>query len=72
MPSPFTKLPESNSITWTHQPGDFYLVTGRTLSGKRFRFQTDKWTVAQALNIYRGTKWLVRANRRFRILSIYN
>ncbi len=72
MPSPFTKLPESNSITWTHQPGDFYLVTGRTLSGKRFRFETPHWTVAQALNIYRGTKWLVRANRRFRILSIYN
>lgn len=70
MPSPFTSTPDG--VAWTHQPGDFYLVTGHTRSGKRFRFQTDKWPVASALNIYRGTKWLVRANRRFRILSIHN
>jgi hypothetical protein len=70
MQSPFTPTPDG--VTWTHQLGDIYLVTGHTSSGKRFRFQTDKWSVANALNIYCGTKWLVRNGKRFRILSIHN
>ena len=71
MPSPFTSTPDGQ-ISWTHQPGDSYLVTGVTRAGKRFRFSSPHWAVASAINVWRGTYWLLRPGKRFRISSIYN
>jgi hypothetical protein len=69
--SPFTQEP-NGQVSWSPQPGDYYLVTGTTRSGKRFRFQTDKWPLAAAINVWHGTKWLVRDGQRFSIQRIYN
>jgi hypothetical protein len=71
MQSPLTRSP-NGAVVWTPTPGDFYLVTGKTRAGKRFRFQTDKWAVAQAINVWRGTKWLVRDDKRYVIQTISN
>lgn len=71
MPSPFTHNPDG-TVTWFHQPGDSYIVTGVTTSGKRFRFSTDRWPLASAINVYRGTYWLARDGRRHRISARYN
>jgi hypothetical protein len=69
--SPLSRSP-NGAVVWTPAPGDLYLVTGKTRAGKRFRFQTPIWAVAQAINVWRGTKWLVRDNKRFIIQTIAN
>ncbi len=71
MPSPLQKLP-NGTVTWTSTPGDSYLVTGKTRAGKRFRFATEHWAVARAVNVWRGSYWLIRDNQRFLIQSRYN
>lgn len=58
--------------TWEPLPGDSYLVTGTTRSGKRFRFVTPNWHVAAAINVWRGTYWLQRDGRRYKIQSRFN
>lgn len=69
--SPLTIGPDGH-VSWTPAPGDYYLVTGTTRAGKRFRFKTDRWLLALAINAYRGNYWLVRDGRRYRIQSRYN
>jgi len=71
MSSPFTKLPDG-AVSWIPAPGDSYLVTGKTRAGKRFRFATPHWSVASAINVWRGSYWLIRDNQRFLIQSRYN
>lgn len=71
MPSPFTHEPDGQ-VSWSPQPDDSYIVTGVTRAGKRFRFTTTKWPLASAINLYVGTKWLVRNGRRYAIQRIYN
>lgn len=71
MTSPFIHNPDS-TVTWTHEPGDSYVVTGVDRAGKRFRFTTDRWPIASSINAWRGTYWLVRAGRRYRIQSRHN
>jgi len=71
MPSPLTHNSDA-TVTWTHQPGDSYIVTGVTRAGKRFRFTTDRWPLASAINAWRGTYWLSRNGRRYRIATVYN
>jgi hypothetical protein len=71
MQSPITLSPDGHA-TWTHQPGDSYAVTGITTTGKRFRFSTDRWPLASAINVYRGTYWLIRDGKRHKIQSRYN
>lgn len=71
MPSPLTKHADG-SLTWEPEPGDFYLVTGTTRAGKRFRFTSPHWNVAQAINAYRGNYWLCRAGRRYLIQTRVN
>lgn len=63
---------ESGQRCWTHVPGDTYLVTGVDRSGKRFKRTTDCWGYAAGINLWRGTRWLVRGGKRFRIQAIYN
>ena len=70
MQSPFTST--SDGVTWTHQPDDSYIVTGVTRAGKRFRFTTPHWAVAQCIHVWRGNFWLCRAGRRHLIARISN
>jgi hypothetical protein len=58
--------------SWTAMEGDQYLVTGIDRRGRRFRIATSNWLHAQGINVWRGSKWLVRAGRRHLIQRIYN
>ena len=63
---------ENGSATWTHQDGDKYLATGVDRNGRRFRKESDQWFYIRCINLWRGTKWLVRNGRRHRICAVYN
>jgi hypothetical protein len=71
LPSPIYKN-ERGQNTWVHLQGDTYQVTGVDRNGKRFRITTDTWRHASGINLWRGTKWLVRGNKRFKIQSVFN
>jgi len=58
--------------TWSARPGDRYLVTGVTVEGKRFRIVCDTWWHACGINLYRGSRWLLRDGRRALIARVYN
>jgi hypothetical protein len=54
-----------NLAEWAHQKGDQYVVTGVTTNGKRFRRITDNWIFAEGINLWRGSKWLLRDGKRY-------
>jgi hypothetical protein len=60
------------SASWTHEKGDEYLVTGVDRSGKRFRRACASWALARGINLWRGTKWLVRNGKRYKISTTTN
>ena len=56
---------------WDSEPGDKFLVTGVTRDGKRFpAIETVDWWNAKHINLYRGTKWLVRNGKRYKIAEV--
>jgi hypothetical protein len=59
-------------ISWTHQEGDLYVVTGVLTNGKRFALTTHSWPHASGINLYRGSKWLYRGGKRRLIIRVYN
>lgn len=63
---------EDGKKTWVHVPGDKYVVTGVDCSGKRFRIETENWHHAKSINVWRGTRWLLRGGKRWMIGSVYN
>lgn len=71
MPHPIKRVADG-IVTWDYCERDSYLVTGITRSGKRFRFACPKWSVAAAINVWRGTYWLQRDGRRYKIQSRFN
>lgn len=71
MPSPIYKDNTGQSV-WVRLQGDIYQVTGVDRNGKRFRITTDTWQHACGINLWRGTKWLVRGKKRFKIQSVFN
>ena len=58
--------------SWTHQETDSYEVTGITRDGKRFKNVMKNWWHCRSINVWRGTKWLVRDGERYKIQSITN
>jgi hypothetical protein len=71
LPPPIHKDNAGQSV-WVHLQGDIYLVTGVDRNGKRFRITTNTWQHACGINLWRGTKWLVRGKKRFKIQSVFN
>ncbi len=71
LPSPIYKNEKGQNV-WTSLQGDMYLVTGVDSHGKRLRIMTDTWRHAHGINVYRGTKWLIRGNRRYKIQTVFN
>ena len=55
---------------WDHKEGDKYLVTGTDRSGKRFRLCYSSWIMAQGINLWSGSKWIVRNNKRHLISRV--
>jgi hypothetical protein len=68
--SPFTR--QGTRVTWDERPGDRYIVTGIDRSGRRFRKEFSSWFFASCTNVWRGTKWLLRDGKRWRIKSVSN
>lgn len=59
-------------MEWKHQIDDQYCVTGVDRRGKRFRLTFNNWFAARCINVWRGSKWLVRNGKRTLICRIYN
>jgi len=68
--STFTKT--AGQVNWIPQEGDTYLVTGVDVRNRRFTYSSNRWTLAQGLNVYRGSKWLIRDGKRHLIQRVYN
>lgn len=69
--SPITRLPDGTA-TWVVQPGDKYVVTGVTRDGRRFRQTCGTWFQARCVNLWRGSKWLLRDGRRYLLSRTWN
>lgn len=63
---------ENGKKCWNHMQGDKYLVTGKDVKGKRFRLKLSNWNHALGINVYQGSRWLIRGNRRWLIHRVYN
>lgn len=50
--------------TITLLPTDSFLVTGRKISGERFRVSTTNPRHAFGINLFNGSVWLIRDNKR--------
>jgi hypothetical protein len=71
MKSPINR--EKGQVSWDHKPGDLYLVTGQYYrSNKRFRSVYQDWNYARCINLWKGTKWLLREGKRYKIVSVVN
>lgn len=71
MKSPIVKSADG-STHWIDAPGDTFVVTGVARNGKRFKIESASWPYVRGINVWRGTKWLLRNGRRFKITSIIN
>ena len=69
--SPIKKASDG-TVMWHKEPGDMFIVTGVDRNGKRFSKQYSDWFSAHCINLWRGTKYLLRNGRRFKIVSVYN
>lgn len=69
--SPFSKRTDG-TVSWKSQPGDSYLVTGKTVDGKRFRQTHPTWFWANGINLWRGSKWLLRDGKRYLLCRVSN
>lgn len=63
---------DAGVISWTQETGDKYVVTGVDRRGKRFRITTNSWLHARGINLWRGTKWLERAGKRYMLTRVFN
>ena len=69
--NPLTRLPHG-TVSWTPQEGDSYLVTGVDRYGRRFRRTCPSWAYANGINLWRGSRWLLRNGRKYRINRVLN
>ncbi len=63
---------EMGEVSWTHKANDLYVVTGVTTDGKRFAGTYSSWAHASGINLYRGSKWLLRDGKRKLITRTFN
>lgn len=59
-------------FAWTHELTDRYVVTGYTRNGKRFRQIHSNPYWAFGVNLYRGSVWLLRDNKRKLLKRVWN
>ncbi len=67
-----TRVRDVGIVHWMQERGDKYVVTGTDRHGKRFRITTNNWPHAKGINLWRGTKWLVREGKRHMITRVFN
>lgn len=70
--SPITRNADG-TCSWSTQDGDTYQATGILRSGRRMEpITSSHWHYINGLNIWRGTKWLVRDGKRYVIQAVTN
>jgi len=69
--NPITKNTDG-TIAWDSMQGDRFLATGVDRYGKRFRTSSVDFKYIRCINLWRGTKWLVRNGKRYKLYSVYN
>ena len=69
--NPLTKH-KDGSVSWDSLPEDRYLATGVCRDGKRFRTMSADYKFIRGINLWRGTKWLLRNGKRYKLQSVYN
>jgi hypothetical protein len=63
----------SKGANWRQQNGDKYVVTGVTKKGIRMEpVTTTSWPHARGINVFNGSKWLVRGGKRHLIQRVVN
>lgn len=73
MPKSLSPIKTENGVTsWDMHPDDKYLVTGVDRNGKRFRIEGNHWSYLSHINLWRGTKWLIRNGKRYKISTVFN
>jgi len=56
------------------QEGDKFLVTGLLYnSNRRFKAMTfNNWAQARSINLWRGSRWILRNGKRILVETVYN
>jgi len=52
--------------------GDKFIVTGVDVRGRRFKTTSDSYAHVRGINVWRGSKWLLRDGKRTLLERIYN
>src|SRR5690606_7811962 len=66
MTKPVVIKRNNGEVEWEQKPGDLYVVTGVLANGQRFKpITTSSWRHANGINLFRGTKWLLRNGKRY-------
>lgn len=68
----FTLRSENGYLQWNHLPTDQYMATGVDRNNKRFKIVSSSYDYIRSLNLWRGTKWLIRNGKRHRIQTVTN
>lgn len=63
---------KGESRAWAELPDDKYLVTGLDCSGRRFKRYCETWFDCSCINVFNGSKWLIRKDKKHLIQRIYN
>lgn len=71
MKSPIKKV--NGVAEWEHKQGDMYVATGVCPRGKRRGSVTgNSWFHIKRINLYRGSRWLLRGGKRYLIERVIN
>lgn len=62
----------NGTIEWTTCSDDKYIVTGVDRDGKRVKKENSNYHYIAGINIYRGSRWLVRNGKRHLLQRVYN
>lgn len=68
----FSLRSENGYLQWNHLPTDQYMATGVDRNNKRFKIVSNSYDYIRGINLWRGTKWLLRDGKRHRIQSVFN
>lgn len=66
------RIDKDGNKNWKVRRGDVYVVTGVTTNGKRFSIKAELWANAQCINLFRGSRWLLRYGKRYLLQRVYN
>lgn len=60
------------SNTIVTRPSDTFIVTGVDVHNRRFVRHTSTYLMCKAINVYKGSRWLLRDNHRILIERVSN